>query len=77
MSRSKRHTSITGNWRGKAEKQDKQTANRRLRRMNTVILASLNEDLCKRVREISDPWLMSKDGKFRFNPQEYPELMRK
>lgn len=31
----------------------------------------------KHHRATSDPWSMAKDGKSRFAPERYPELMRK
>ena len=51
---------------------------RRQRRVNRQILESTGDDTrLKHRREASDPWSMAKDGKGRFSPTQYPELMRK
>ncbi len=34
-------------------------------------------DECPHIYDASDTWTMSKDGKKRFDTQEYPELLRK
>ncbi|MBY0359140.1 MAG: hypothetical protein K2W82_14145 [Candidatus Obscuribacterales bacterium] len=68
MSRSYRHTPIRGNG-GDSEKQDKRIYNRRLRRaVRTALVAAVRGDDCDSlilplVRDVSNPWDMSKDGK--------------
>ena len=62
----------------KSEKQEKRVANRRIRRVNKSLLAgTYDETQLRRKREVSNVWCMSKDGKQRFDPELYPELMRK
>jgi len=79
MSRSRRYTPICGIAAGAdSEKKDKQIVNRRLRRINAQALAlCLDEFQATEKQEIHEVWEMPKDGKFFFDSQEYPELMRK
>lgn len=78
MSRSRRKTPVTGITTATSEKQDKRSANRRLRRRVKQRLDESPEiDVLPLKREISNVWAMDKDGKFRFDPERYPELMRK
>lgn len=78
MSRSRRKSPICGNTTARSEKYDKRKNNRRIRRAVKMAIhddpepSTLPDD-----RELSDPWLMKKDGKSRFDPEEYPEHMRK
>lgn len=78
MSRSQRKTSIHGITTAQSEKSEKRVYNRRFRR---VAKQTLQDDpqaeALPTLREYSDPWSMSKDGKQWFGPQKYPELMRK
>lgn len=78
MSRSRRKTPVTGITAAASEKQDKRSANRKLRRR---VKQDLNEDtegtLLPSERELSNVWTMDKDGKQRFDPERYPDLMRK
>jgi hypothetical protein len=78
MSRSRRKRPFSGITPAKSEKQEKRVANRRIRRVNKSLLAGTYDEtqLCRK-REVSDVWCMSKDGKQRFDPETYPELMRK
>ena len=55
-----------------SEKVSKRLNNRRLRRANKD--ASKEPKIMK---EVSDPWDMPKDGKMIFDPNEWPEGMRK
>lgn len=67
MARSYRHTPVHGHA-GSSEKQDKRIYNRRLRRaVKDALLVSREADfdslVLPAVREVSDAWNMSKDGK--------------
>jgi hypothetical protein len=78
MSRSRRKRPFSGITLAKSEKQEKRLANRRIRRVNKSLLAYTNDETqLRRKREVSNVWCMSKDGKQRFDPETYPELMRK
>lgn len=78
MSRSKRKTPITGNTTSESEKQAKRAYNRRYRHVCKLVIANDTEhSLIPSLREHSNPWGMDKDGKSRFDPGRYPELMRK
>lgn len=78
MSRSRRKKPFHGITTSASEKEDKNDANRRERRVNRQILHATGEgDRLRLTREISNPWCMSKDGKIRFDSAQYPELMRK
>lgn len=84
MSRSYRKTSIVGVAYGASEKQDKRFANRKLRRK---IKSSFQKDdfydenyICPEMREVSDTWGMSKDGKYYFDENKnstFKKMMRK
>lgn len=78
MARSRRKRPICGITTSDTEKEDKRIANRKLRRKVKQRLATEAEpETLPHVREVSDPWAMDKDGKQPFNPEKYPELMRK
>lgn len=63
MSRSKKKTPIFGNA-GGSEKQDKRIANRKLRRKVNELNKKPDEDVqFPKIKEVSNPWGMSKDGK--------------
>ncbi len=78
MSRSKRRTPITGNSMAESEKQDKRIANRTLRAHVRTAMAGCAE-LMPDIREISDRWVMDKDGRHWFDPQTRTgqKMMRK
>jgi len=61
MSKSIKKTPILPWTNSSSEKKDKRIANRKLRRINKVKILKGKEE--KVLREVSDPWLMSKDGK--------------
>ena len=65
MSRSRKKTPISGIASADSEKQDKRKANRRVRRVNKVAVATDDEPKLK--REVSDVWSFDKDGK-RWSP---------
>ena len=78
MSRSRRKTPACGITTAASEKDDKRYAQRAERRINHQLLATSGDgDSLKATRAVSDPWSMDKDGKQRFDPQRFPELMRK
>ena len=78
MSHSFRHNPFCGNTTSGGEKQEKRQANRLLRRRVRQKIGEDSDDPGLPVlREVSDIWSMSKDGKSRFRKAEYPELMRK
>lgn len=88
MARSKRKTPIcsitTGGFNG-SEKDDKRIANRKARRKNNSTVNKILIDVettndiifIDKLIEVSDIWMMNKDGKHLFNPKENPNLMRK
>lgn len=77
MSRSYRKTPKMG-IAGHTEKWDKQKAHRKFRRQEKMYLEDDDStEIPLTLREVSDLWGMSKDGKFRFDPKQYPKLMRK
>lgn len=73
MSRSRRKTPIAG-VSGVSEKYDKRKNNRKLRKKCKSFLKNGN-DLMPLIKEISDPWLMAKDGKMYIDKDS--EYMRK
>lgn len=77
MSRSRRKTPIRGMSSADSEKQDKRMANRKLRRRVRSVLRVEPEAPLPRLREVSNPWSMDKDGKRFFDPERYPQEMRK
>jgi hypothetical protein len=78
MSRSKRRTPVCGRTSARSEKQDKRTYNRRYRRVCKQIMhVDHARELLPLLREYSNQGAMSKDGKFWFDPEERPELLRK
>lgn len=78
MSRSRRHRPHCGITTAASEKEDKRRANRRERHANSQTLAVTGDgDRLKPLHALSDPWVMEKDGKRRFDPRAHPKLMRK
>jgi hypothetical protein len=78
MTRSRRKTPACGITTAVSEKDDKRYAHRAERRLNHQILATTEDgDSLKATRAVSNPWSMDKDGKQRFDPRRFPELMRK
>lgn len=79
MSRSFKHTTISGITTATSEKRDKQLANRRFRRISKHQVKIDAEPLID-LDEISDIWDFQKDGKRYFFPDEarlFPKLFRK
>ncbi|WP_420128493.1 hypothetical protein [Longimicrobium sp.] len=77
MSRSRRRTPICGITTAKSEKKDKRIANRTLRRRVRATLHGDPHAPLPLPREVSDPWLMDKDGKMPIDPARHPKIMRK
>lgn len=76
MSRSYRHLPIIGMTTACSEKEDKRLANRAFRRANALKIDNPH-GIYPALREYSDPWGWSKDGKMWFEPEKYPKSMRK
>lgn len=82
MSKSRRHITICGRARRvrgtDSEKKNKRIVNRMLRRINNKILPLyLDEFQPIDKQEIYEVSAMQKDGKFFFDSEKFPELMRK
>ena len=78
MSRSTKKTPISGITTAKSEKLDKRLAHHRLRMaVRTALTSSTAGDTLPDLREVSDVWGMSKDGKRWFDASAHPEIMRK
>ncbi len=78
MSRSRKRTPIHGITMARSEKPDKRRYNRRFRHVcKQVLHVDPAREVLPHLREYSNPWSMDKDGKVRFDPARYPELMRK
>ena len=78
MSRSRRKLPFIGITTAVSEKEDKRFANRKERRFNRQTLgATVDQTRLRNKREVGNPWVFAKDGKSRFDPHAYPELMRK
>ena len=75
MSRSREKSKIHGVTTAASEKQDKQLANRRYRRLVKQRVKE-GDDILPEVREVSDIWLFEKDGKTYF-PEMPAKEMRK
>ena len=76
MSRSRRKMSIRGIASADSEKSDKAASHRKIRRAVRVAVAQ-DAPVLPQERELTNPWLMAKDGKAFFDPGTCPELMRK
>lgn len=78
MGRSYRKTPIRSITTAASEKRDKQFANRRLRRVVKQALKGEPEaQVLPLKREVSDVWVMDKDGKRWFDAGRFAGLMRK
>jgi hypothetical protein len=75
MSKSRRKTPVTGITTAESDKSFKRAENRRHRRFVRSVVIS-DGDL-PNPREYGNPWKSDKDGKSRFDPERYPDLMRK
>ena len=77
MSRSKRKTPICGWTTCRSDKPWKTAANRILRSLTKRKLKGGNEDGLPVLNEVSSVWNFGKDGKQRFDPDDFPKGMRK
>lgn len=78
MSHSSRRHPVIGITTATSEKSDKQLAHRRHRRRVHVVLdQDPDTPVLPHSRETSDRWTMAKDGKQRFDPRRFSELLRK
>ena len=84
MTRSVKKTPITGITTSESEKRDKQEANRKFRRIEKRLLSfnlkrRLEEFMMlpNRVRDVSDNWLFSKDGKIYLRKPDFVLLYRR
>lgn len=78
MSRSRRKNPIRGMTSSDSEKKDKQFAHRRIRRtIRQCLVLNPHVDVLPDERGLSNPWLMDKDGKSRFDPVKDSKEMRK
>ena len=87
MSRSRRKSPICSITCSDSEKWDKQKANRRFRKHTKQLLRRQiqseeleecqSEVLPEKMKELCEVWSFAKDGKQRFDPEKWPDLMRK
>ena len=87
MSRSKRKTPVVGNTCSESEKREKRAARRRLRRKVRQATSTASSELIDGaplplLREMSDRWWFSKDGKQRIDVRDFAgrwgcEVLRK
>lgn len=75
MSRSKKKTKIGWFTNAKSEKEDKQKANRKFRRIIRQIVKSKKADFPIK-REISNIWCFDKDGKRYFSEMKDKEMRK-
>jgi hypothetical protein len=75
MSRSGRHTPITGITKSKSDTRDQVLAHRCQRRRVRTALASGVAEVITR-RKAGDVWSFAKDGQPRFDPRRWPQLRR-
>jgi hypothetical protein len=78
MSRSRRETPIAGVTGNASNKYDKGKAHRRERTAIKALLRRHQDDTSlPPPQAFSDPWGWVIEGKMRFDPAEFPKLMRK
>ncbi|PQV63870.1 hypothetical protein B1R32_10877 [Abditibacterium utsteinense] len=77
MSRSRRKTPVCGNCVCRSERSEKISWHRKMRREIASRLRQSEEVLMPLDKEVSDIWDFGKDGKRRFDPQQFPQEMRK
>jgi hypothetical protein len=83
MANSHRKTNVIGNTMASSEKEDKQRANRTLRRSVKQVLSSGDFDSIPLMREVSNSYTFAKDGKsyiskdFYEDEGDFKKLMRK
>lgn len=78
MSRSTRKNPICGMTTAESEKWDKMHWHRRFRRaIRSLLGLGMDQDDLPSFRKFGDPWMFEKDGRQRFDPERWPEGMRK
>lgn len=78
MSRSKKKTPVSGYTTASSEKEDKRKNNRKVRKaVRQVLAGDPHAEVLPHEHELTNPWLMDKDGKGRFDPAQFPKGMRK
>lgn len=82
MSRSRRNEPVTAITTAESEKEWKRFANRKLRRAATQVLQQVPHSdpdslILPVLDEVANQYSGPKDGKQRFDPDRYPQLMRK
>jgi hypothetical protein len=75
MSRSRRHTPITGITKAESDTRDQVLAHRRQRRRVRTALASGVAEVITRCKA-GDVWSVATDGQSRFDLRRWPKLMR-
>jgi hypothetical protein len=78
MTRSTKKNPVSGHTSASTEKQDKRKNNRKIRKaVRKVLSGDPHAEILPHERELTNPWLMDKDGKGRFDPAQFPRGMRK
>ncbi len=77
MARSKRKAPFSGITTSESEKTDKVASHRKIRRTVRQIVPITPDVLLPLEKQLTNPYSMAKDGKTRFDPEQFPELMRK
>jgi len=77
MSRSKKQSPVKGVSTASSDKADKVASHRKHRRVVKQLVSSGPVEIVPLERELTNSYVLSKDGKVRFNPQEQPKLLRK
>ena len=77
MARSKRKAPFSGITTSESEKEDKVASHRRIRRTVRQIVPIAPDVVLPLEKQLTNPYSMAKDGKARFDPKQFPELMRK
>jgi hypothetical protein len=78
VSRSRKKTPIVGFTTAESEKAEKQANHRReRRRVRQVLAAEPEAEVLPHTRELSNPWLMGKDGKVYLAAGGDPGMLRK
>ena len=77
MSRSRRKTPVTGVTAAASDKFSKAVSNRAHRQALKQATAADPETPPPTMEQAMDRWSMAKEGKIRFDPEEWPKGMRK
>ena len=77
MGKSRRSSPVCGITTARTEKAWKRTANRKLRKACETVVTEDFEGVLPLKHEVSNQFDGPKDGRQRFDPTEFPKLMRK